>query len=530
MSAMKNARRARGVTRRTVLRAGTAGLVLSGAPWRGFRAWPVAHAAEPRAGGTLVFALAIEAPSLEPHVEGAESRVRRSVLLYETLTYLDNELKLQPLLATAWETPNDTTYIFRLRPNVKFHNGKGMDAEDVKYTLDRILDPKVGAVGRGDLAVIDKVEVVDKLTVRFTLKNPSAQFMAALSNKYSGIIPKGSVVKGDELRRQSLGTGPFLVESWDPNDRLVLRKHAEYWDRPKPYLDKLIFKIVPDEGSIVAGLRAGTFQHAILEDSKNYLLLKDNPRLVSTRSKGARWDLIDLAGDMAPTDKLKVRQAIALAIDKRACLQAATQGLGEVMGVLPPSLQPWALPPSQLPNQVRDVTRARQLMAEAGHAGGTGMTLWVIPTFATMVANAQVIASNLKEIGIEVKIESVEYGIWIERYIQRKAPSTMNSFGGLIDPDLALYRKFHTPESGRDFSRWNSARADKLLEDGRTTLDPRRRKAIYDELQKLIAEEAPSIFLFSADIINVHQTGVKGYVQHPTAWYYGFRDVWMERS
>ncbi len=527
------------VTRRQLLKAGAAGLSVTAlSSLLGAACGPTPAATpgpatpppgKPKAGGTLTFATSIDVPSLEPHLEAADAWHRRKALIYENLTWVDNDVVVKPQLAESWEIKDDVIYTFKLRKGVKFHNGKEMDAEDVKYSLERQLDPKVGSAGRGDLIMIDKIEVVDKYTLKITLKEPTGPFLVALGGRYNAVIPKDSAPTGDTLRRTGIGTGPFMVEEFVPAQKLALKKNPDYWEKGKPYLDKLVIQVVPDEQTALAGLRAGTIDNVAIEDAKNFLVVKDEKNLVSTRTPAIKIDTLELPGDTPPTGKVKVRQAILLALDKPAIMQAAIYGLGQVIGGMPPAMKYWALPPEQLPNQKRDVAKAKQLLAEAGYPGGFKMKLRTIVGYATMAANAPVIAANLKEIGIEVTVETVDLGVWIEDWRARREPITLNAWGGFMDPDLLYYRHFHTPPKGMDFRRWNNAKADELLDKGRSTVDPAKRKGYYDELQKLIAEEAPMVPLYSADLLNTMQKYVKGYVQHPSGWYYGFKDTWLEK-
>ena len=488
---------------------------------------PTPEPAGPRSGGTLVVATTVEAPSLEPHLEAADARTRRTVLLYETLVWMDNDLKPQPRLAEEWEQVDDTTFVFKLRRGVTFHNGKELDGEDVKYSYLRLIDPEVGSPGRGDLAMVESIDVLDKYTVRFRLKYPHAAFLAAIGGRYSAVIPVDSAPTGQELQFSALGTGPFMVESWERNQRLVLKKNPNYWQSGKPYLDQLVIQIIPDETNTVAALRTGQIDMAIIENPEFYLLLEKEPGLVAQRYPAIRWDVFDMACDMKPTDDPRVRKAILLALDKPAIAQAATQGVATVIGGLPPAMSLYAASLEELPNQQRDLEQARALLKEAGYGDGAEITLRAITSYPTLVAAAQVIEANLRDVGIRAKIEPVELGVWIQDFRAKTFPPTMNSWGGFADPDLAYYRHFHPQPEGEDFRRWNNQRAGELLDLGRRTYDVQERREIYLEFQRLVAEEAPSIPLYSADIPVVARERVQGYVQHPSGWYYGFTDAWL---
>lgn len=486
-------------------------------------------AAGPKPGGTLVFATSIDVPSLEPHLESADAWHRRKALIYENLTWVDNDVVVQPQLAESWDISDDgMVYTFHLRQGVKFHNGKVMDAEDVKYSLERQLDPDVGSAGRGDLTMIDTIEVVDSNTLKITLKTPTGPFLAALGGRYNAIIPKDSAPDGETLRRTDVGTGPFMVEEFVPTEKLVLKKNPDYWDKGKPYLDKLVIQVIPDEQTILAGLRTGTIDMATLEDANNYLLLEGQDGLVLNRTPAIKIDTLELPPDIEPLGDVRVRQAILLALDKEQIMEAGILGLGRVIGGMPPAMTYWALPPEELPNQTRDVEKAKQLLAEAGYPDGFDLTLRTIVGYGTMAADAPVIAANLKEAGINVTVETVDLGVWIEDWRALREPVTRNAWGGFMDPDLLYYRHFHSPPLGMDFRRWNNPQADELLDKGRSTVDPAERKQYYDEIQRMMAEDPVMIPLYSADLLNAMQPYVKGYVQHPSGWYYGFKDTWLD--
>jgi peptide/nickel transport system substrate-binding protein len=175
------------------------------------------------------------------------------------------------------------------------------------------------------------------------------------------------------------------------------------------------------------------------------------------------------------------------------------------------------------------VAKAKQLLAEAGYPNSFELKLRTIVGDAAMAAIAPMIAANLKDVGIRVTVEAVAQGVWNEDWRARRAPVTLNAWGGLMDPDLLYYQHFHTQPKGMDFLRWNNARADAMLDKGRSTVEPASRRVFYAELQRLMAEDPICIPLYSADPLNVMQKHVKSYVQHPSGWYYGFKDAWLDK-
>lgn len=489
-----------------------------------------AQARRPRLGGTFISAKTTEAPSLDPNLEQALSRHRLDPLFYNRLVEWSAEGKLEPSLAQSWSTSADgKTWTFRLRRGVNFHNGRELVAADVKYSYERVLDPKLGSGGRGYLAAIEQIEIADKHTVRITTKQPSASLLAGMAGNWSSIVPREVIEQKGDLRRTAVGTGPFILQEWIPQSHLKARKNPDYWDKGKPYVDAVEIKIIPDEGNIIAQLRTGNIHHALLEDNKNYLLVKDDKRLTALRSPRLGFDMVNVNHGRRPFTDVRVRQALSLAVDRAEILQAAASGLGSVTGPLTPAMKPWALPVEVFKEwYTPNVDRAKKLLAEAGFPNGFKTTLKVIPTFPTMVAGAQVIAAQLKKIGVDAQIIQEEYGVWIKAIIKPTFDFdlTMNITNGDADPDSLLYRRFHSVEK-----QWNNdgdLEIDALLDQGKLTVDQAKRKDVYDKVQRLMIEKAIQIWTFAPDMIDVTQSSVH-YAQHFTTNYYGFRAVWLER-
>jgi peptide/nickel transport system substrate-binding protein len=484
--------------------------------------------AQSKPGGILTVASSALPPNIEPHMQGLDIFQRRKPLVYENLVWIDHGLEAKPELAERWEQKSPTEYVFHLRKGVRFHDGTEMDAEDVKYTYERVRDPKVSP-GANDLTFVKQIDAVDKHTVRFVLSGPAATFLVNLGGKYNGVIPKDSAGDGKALLTKAIGTGPFMVEEFDPSRRWALKRNPAYWGPQKPLLDGIVYQAIPDESSIVAGLRTGQVQFAEFSSALSFQVAKGIATLDAIQAPSTRWVVLDLAGDQDPTSKPEVRQAIALALDRAAILQIAGSGLGHRLGVLPLGLRYWAVPWAELPNQQRDVTRAKALLQQAGYSGRVAMKIRNIVGFPALAAALPVIVENLKEAGIDVTVETVDGGVWIKDWVVPQSPPTMNEWGGFVDPDQAFHRHFHSAPGGKDFRRWKNAKADELLDTGRTTLDQPRRKQIYDQVQRLLAEDPISLPLYSPDLLYARQKTVKGFQPHPTGFHYGLRFAWLDR-
>jgi peptide/nickel transport system substrate-binding protein len=484
--------------------------------------------AQGKPGGVLTVASSALPPNIEPHMQGLDIFQRRKPLVYENLIWIDHGLEAKPELAERWEQRSPTEYVFHLRRGVRFHDGTEMGAEDVKYTYDRVRDPKVSP-GANDLIFVKQIDVVDRATVRFVLSAPAATFLVNLGGKYNGVIPKDSAGDGKALLTKAAGTGPFMVEEFDPSRRWALKRNPAYWGAQKPLLDGIVYQAIPDESSIVAGLRTGQVHLAEFSSALSFQVAKGVATIDTVQAPSTRWVVLDLAGDQEPTAKPEVRQAIALALDRQAILQIAGSGLGQRLGVLPPGLTYWALPWSELPNQQRDVAKARALLQRAGYSGRVAMKIRNIVGFPALAAALPVIVENLKEAGIDVTVETVDGGVWIKDWVVPQSPPTMNEWGGFVDPDQAFHRHFHSAPGGKDFRRWKNAKADELLDAGRTTLDRARRKPLYDQVQRLLAEDPISLPLYSPDLLYAMQKTVKGFQPHPTGFHYGLRFAWLDR-
>jgi peptide/nickel transport system substrate-binding protein len=292
----------------------------------------------------------------------------------------------------------------------------------------------------------------------------------------------------------------------------------------------MVLRVIPDEANIVAALRTGQIQHAFIEDNKNYNLLKEEKALTGYRSSRLGYDYLNINATRGPLKDVRVRQAISWAVDRSQVLRVAAAGFGRLTAPATAPMKQWQLPEEQWMRYYKpDLDKAKKLMADAGVASGFTVKCSVIPTFPTMVAGAPVIANHLKRIGITMEIENVEYAIWIKRWLAHDFDMTMNTTPGYADPDTAFFRALHSTK-GQNWNSWSVPEVDAALEQGRKTMDQKKRKEIYDRVQLLILENVPHLWLFSADRIDFTQASVKGFKQHPTTLLYSFEDVWLDKA
>jgi peptide/nickel transport system substrate-binding protein len=480
-----------------------------------------------KTGGSLVSAQNNEATGLDPQLVPALSRSRRSPMMYNQLVRLDADLVPQPELAQSWEVSKDSlTWTFKLREGVKFHDGQEMTSADVKFTFDRLFEK---SPGKSDFIAVDKVEPAGKYGIKFVTKEPFAGLLAALGGFWGFVINEAGVKKHGDLNKAAVGTGPFMLHDWKVEQQLVLKRNPNYFKKGLPYLDEVVVRTIPDEANIVAALRTGQLHHAFIEDNKNYNLLKEEKGLTGYRTSRLGYDFLNINASRGPLKDVRVRQAISYAVDRSQVLRVAASGFGRLTAPATAPMKQWQLPEEQWMKYYRpDVDKAKKLMADAGQAQGFTVKLGVIPTFPTMVSGAPVIAAQLKRIGITAEIENVEYAVWIKRWLAKDFDMTMNTTPGYADPDTAFFRALHSTK-GQNWNSWSVPELDALLEEGRRTMDQKKRKEIYDKVQVLILENVPHLWLFSADNIDFAQSYVKGYRQHPTTLLYGFEGASLER-
>ncbi|MEO8394871.1 MAG: ABC transporter substrate-binding protein, partial [Chloroflexota bacterium] len=354
-------------------------------------------------GNVLVMARAVDATGLDPHTQTAFASFRLLELIYEPLVELAPDLSVTPALAESWEFSEDaTTLTFHLREGVKFHDGSDMTSADVAASFNRILDEETGASARANYTSIESIDTPDDLTVVFNLSQPDVPLLAAMATTNAAIVPS-EMVEGGDFASTAVGTGPFKLDSWTPDQTTVLSANADWWG-DGPNLDGIEIRIIPDETSILAALRAGQIDFAQLNDPLVATLLDGDPTVQLNRIQTIDYHVLQLNAARAPLDILEVRQAMSCAIDRQEVLDSAALGEGAVTG--PMTAPAFRVPDNELFCYTKDLDRARQLMADAGMADG--FTLPMMAANAeppTALSEAQSIQAQLAEINITVEIE-----------------------------------------------------------------------------------------------------------------------------
>src|SRR5581483_8852315 len=487
-------------------------------------------AGAPRPGGTSVWAAETDPVALNPITNSNFSSTQGFEHCYESLTAFDAKLQIVPALAERWETPNPTTYVFHLRRGVRFHDGSEFTSEDVKYTFDIVLDPKGPAVWRGNFDQVDRVDVVDRHTVRFVTRAPFPPLLGALAIlRSSAIVPKGAMEKL-KLETQVVGTGPYRLVEYVPKSHLKLRKNPDYWGRPLPYLDEVTFRILEEEDARVAGLRGGSLDYAFLTPEGVQRLRGERRIVVTSRPRTYLYAFV-INRQRKPWTDPRARQALSLATDRQEIVEKVFSGGAAVAGPIPFGFGDWYLSAEELARWYKpDPARARALLREAGVPEGHPIDLLVTPFNQNFPGLAVVFADQLKRIGLNAKIRQVEQGV----FLKEVAPPTFNydiqanAYTARHDPDGYVYNGFHSQT--RNAAGYANPRVDELLTRARTTIDHGQRKALYRELQQLLLDDAPNVWLCNDNVTAGLQSYVRGYGQSPftyRAW--GLKHAWLDR-
>jgi peptide/nickel transport system substrate-binding protein len=542
-----------GMSRRELLKTGlAAGVTLSAFPFaQPPTAWG-AEAGQPRRGG-LLRVRGYEPVHFDPHLTV-------SFKTHTTLSFVYNKLVrhkvgadvppgtfiVEPDLAERWEELDDTTYVFSLRQGVKWHNkpplnGRELVAEDVKFTYDRFLREQ-GNPNRYILDSIDQIEVVDRYTVKFFLKEPYVWFVNALAYSSSmWIIAPEMVQQFGDLKKPeaAIGTGPFLLERHEPNVKTIFRRNPDYFRQGQPYVDGVEWLVLDDESTGLAMYRTGQLDcgpagNWSVRQQDLEALQKSHPHLVYRDFLSQTTQAIMMRTDMAPFNDVRVRRAISHAIDRQALIEAVW-GRGAPTAAVSRGLVEWSLPIDQLGVGAKyyqyDPKESRRLLAEAGFPKGFKTQLTATPGYGRdLVDDVQLVQRFLKDVGIEAELKLQEFGAYAATTQQGKFEGLVRGpFGIAWEPDAPLYRAYAADSS------WNTGHVSDpkltaMLKEQRRTKDLEARKKIIFEIQRYVADQQYYVYLNSITITGSWQPYVKNFApQH--SFDYGNRvaALWLER-
>lgn len=483
-----------------------------------------------RRGGAITVAIFADPLAFDPHITGNLQGRAATRAIHDTLFRVDSQGRLAPGLVESWDQPDDKTFILKLRENLKFHDGTSLDAAAVKYNIDRIRDPKTAAnsgIRAGEITTLDTVTVVDARTVRLTLKSPFAAFLFPFTDVTGCIGSPAAFEKwGYDYSLHAAGAGPFKLVEYAKDSRTVLERNPDYWDKGKPYLDRVILRPIPTDSTRLAELRAGGVQLAEALPLQDIQRLRQSKEIVVSEKIGFRWEYFGFnLGDEFPGKSKKFRQAFQWAIDRDALHQVAYFGTGSIGydGILPGS-------PFHDPNYKpfkRDMEKAKRLIGESGISTPVTITGPLQPDPVKQRA-AQVFQANAAELGVKVQIEQIDSAAYRNMLASGKMPMDLFGWWGYRpDPDQYLGILLHSGGAYAKYHHYNNPAMDALIMAERAARTEDERRKVFRQLADLMNEDAVYVpWHYGSDFKGLHPK-VKGFV-HAQDAIIAFQDLWLE--
>lgn len=493
---------------------------------------PVADAqpSAPKAGGILYIGQDFGPQSLDPHKNIAWASINIYESIYNGLLKWNNgETELIPDLATSWEISEDgLVYTFKIRQGVKFHNGREMTVEDVKFSLDRLRDPAV-SVYAANYNAVESVDIVDDETIRITLSRPFGTLLLFLTDRYA-IVPQEAV---DSLETNPVGTGPFKFDEYVLDQYVRLVKNPDYYEEGYPLLDGVEFKILGDEASKESAIRARSVDMTWFRDPRQAeAISRDLPNLVSAQGISSRYIYIRLNMCEEPFNDVNVRRAFSAAMDRQALVNTVIPPRygGAVSHLIEPS-SPFAIDATTLPYYTHDIEQAKALLAEAGYPDGITIDAYkVVAANQLDVDAAQVLQQQWAAAGINVTIQPMEVGQILADWNSGNGKMIQVGIVWEPDPDVRLYNVFHSSSATAKAYCLNDPELDALLEQGRASSDRAERMEIYRRVQEHMADQAYVLVLYGYPLRwEVWWDYVKGYNNVPSNSRWNLRYTWLDK-
>jgi peptide/nickel transport system substrate-binding protein len=456
-------------------------------------------------GGTLVAAVSAEPDQFDPHVTTAYPSFQVLENVYDTLVVPNAEdLTMEPSLAESWETSEDgLTWTFTLREGVTFHDGSEFDSADVVYSYNRIIDEELSNAFR--FQNVASVAADGPRSVVITLTQPTPNLLERIGSfKGMAILPEGAADQVD-LTTEAVGTGPFQLESSDASST-VLTAYEDYWGGT-PSIGGVEFRYITEPAAALTALQNGEVQWTDNIPPQQIESLQGDDTLELQTTPSVDYWYMSMNYARPPFDNRDVRRAISFAIDREAVAEAAWFGAAQPNQTAIPE-------DSFFHNDYapfeRDPEQARQLLQQAGVQTPLRMGLMVTDEFPETVTAAQVIASQLGEIGIEVSIETLDFATWLDRQGQGDFDAFMLGWLGNLDP-AAYYQEQHQTNGPNNYQKYSNPQVDQLLQQGASETDEEARKQAYDQAAQLIVDDVSYLYLYNPDVVQAWAPGLSGY-------------------
>lgn len=493
-------------------------------------------------GKTLVVALGADATFLDPEsVMNNESGFVMATMFDGLTKYEKGTSEPGPGLAERWEVSEDgTEYTFYLRQGVKFHDGTDFNADAALFEIDRVTNPDnpyyvynqdgIHSFASFTWGLVTGTEKIDDYTIKITLSEPHAPFLASLAMVWSGFMSPAALDQyGFEVVDHPVGTGPFKLVEWVRNDHMTLEANKDYWGGA-PKIDRLIFQVVPESAVRLLKLEQGEVQILADVNPEDYARIRENPDLVLLEQPGLTVNGITLPADTEPFTDVRVRQAMNYAVNKdemdeflykNAAVPAAT-GMPPILMGYPEDLQPYPFDPE----------KAKELLTEAGYPDGFSFKLlcYENPRGYNPVGIKMAVAVQeyLANIGVDLELETLEWGAFLDarRSIDNHDMGMIGWSGDNGDPDNFLYEMFSTDMIPvGNTSHYSNPDLDAILTKARTVTDPAERAKLYEEASRIIHDDAAWLFVNHTLHVRATRANVEGFALNPLQMFWYMEDV-----
>ncbi|HMH49941.1 MAG TPA: ABC transporter substrate-binding protein [Candidatus Acidoferrum sp.] len=521
------------ITRRDLLALG--GLTLAGTALTP----TVARAQTPKRGGVLTVRM-WDPPHFDPHltisykINTIYSFTHSRLLRHKAgPAVTPGTFPLEGDLAESWSQPNETTYVFKLRRGVRWHpkppvNGRELTAEDVRYSLERFMSVK-GNSNAYMLKSVDRVETPDKSTVKVTLKEPFAWFLDMLASPVAiPIVAREVVEKFGDLKKPeaTIGTGPWMLENFRPNTGFTFVRHPQYFVPGLPLIDRIEATVDEDNASRIAAFLAGKYDVGFATSSGNidridWVQIKDTlkqkrPNLRTLEFPTNVMIHLSMRTDQKPFGDARVRQAMSMAVDRQAVIDASYDGVGLINPPVPAALREWSIPMNQIGEGAKyykhDPAEAKRLLAAAGYGQGFPAQMCFTTYGSSLLTDmVQLVLKQLKDVGIDAKLDTKEYGAYIATCFNGNFPST--TFGPqtpFLEPDNFLFAQYY-PGEPKNQSHINDPVVADMLIRQRRTVDPAKRREVIWDIQRYLAKQQYYVQMPSAVMVGVWEGALKNY-------------------
>lgn len=462
-----------------------------------------------RSGGRLVVGMSQSPSSLDPAFGINAPEFSISSWLYDNLVWLGPDLILKPMVATEWSANEDASvWTFTLRDDVFFTNGRQLVADDVVFSISRILNPDTGSPGKSGLGPIETVAAPDPQTVVFTLLSPYADFPLELSQRWGRIVAPEAEAN---LATEPVGSGPFKLAEYVPGSHVLVVRNEEHWDPNAGLVDEIELRTFPDEVAEITALQNGDVHIMYDVPAAAHEQIAGMENIEISEVPTGTWIPMIMRVDTPPFDNPLVREAIKSSMDRPAFVDAVLFGHGTTANDhnVPPN-HPYAWVADPRP---RDVERAKELLAEAGMPDGFEFELVAATDRSIRADTAITIQQMVKDAGITFNVKTIDYDTYIAQ-VYKKGPLYIGYWGMRPTLDSQMVPFFTTDGSFNEYA-YSNPKLDETLFNARAQLDEAQRKALYQEAQQILSAEGPVLIPYFLNFANAYRTEVLGFQAHP---------------